>query len=77
MAQWVSHLWNNIFINPLPLPLSCEICGALYLDLHLDEIQVNFQSWLYVGRNIQLVISFNQGTASLQLYQCIPAGSFG
>ena len=30
MAQWVNRLWNNIFINPLPLPLSCEISGALY-----------------------------------------------
>ena len=25
MAQWANHLWNNIFVNPLPLPLLCEI----------------------------------------------------
>ena len=31
MAQWVNRLWNNIFINPPPLPLLCEISGALYL----------------------------------------------
>ena len=31
MAQWVNRLWNNIFVNPLPLPLSCEISGALHL----------------------------------------------
>ena len=31
MAQWVNHLWNNIFVNPLPLPLLCEISGALHL----------------------------------------------
>ena len=31
MAQWVNHLWNNIFVNPPPLPLSCEIFGALHL----------------------------------------------
>ena len=31
MAQWVNRLWNNIFINPLPLPLSCEISGAVHL----------------------------------------------
>ena len=31
MAQWVNRLWNNIFVNPPPLPLSCEISGALYL----------------------------------------------
>ena len=24
MAQWVNRLWNNIFVNPLPLPLLCE-----------------------------------------------------
>ncbi len=34
-------------------------------------------SKLAVGRNIRLVVSFNQGTASLQPYQCIPAGFFG
>ena len=31
MAQWVNRLWNNIFVNPLPLLLSCEISGALHL----------------------------------------------
>ena len=31
MAQWVNHLRNNIFINPPPLPLLCEISGALHL----------------------------------------------
>ena len=31
MVQWVNRLWNNIFVNPLPLPLSCEISGALHL----------------------------------------------
>ena len=31
MAQWVNRLRNNIFINPPPLPLSCEISGALHL----------------------------------------------
>ena len=30
MAQWVNRLQNNIFVNPLPLPL-CEISGALHL----------------------------------------------
>ena len=29
MAQWVNRLQNNIFVNPPPLPLSCEISGAL------------------------------------------------
>ena len=31
MAQWVNHLRNNIFVNPAPLPLLCEISGALHL----------------------------------------------
>ena len=31
MVQWVNHLRNNIFVNPPPLPLSCEISGALHL----------------------------------------------
>ena len=31
MAQWVNHLRKNIFVNLLPLPLSCEISGALHL----------------------------------------------
>ena len=49
MAQWVNHLRNNIFVNPPPLPLSCEISGALHLaQLGLtagrlaDEIQADF-----------------------------------
>ena len=31
MAQWVNRLRNNIFVNLLPLPLLCEISGALHL----------------------------------------------
>ena len=31
MAQWVYRLRNNIFVNPPPLPLLCEISGALHL----------------------------------------------
>ena len=53
MAQWVNCFWNNIFVNPLPLPLLCEISGAL----HLAQLGLmagrrntgefpNFQSWL-------------------------------
>ena len=30
MAQWVNRL-RNIFVNPPPLPLLCEISGALHL----------------------------------------------
>ena len=92
MAQWVNRLRNKIFVYPPPLPLLCEISGALHLvqpgltagwlagwlaGRLSDEIQVNFEILLAVGRNIRLVVSFNQGTASLQPYQCIPAGFFG
>ena len=50
MAQWVNRLQNNIFVNPPPLPLLCEISGALHLAQSgltagrlADEIQVNFE----------------------------------
>ena len=54
MAQWVNRLRNNIFVNPPPLPLSCEISGALHLAQPgltagwqagrlADEIQVDFE----------------------------------
>ena len=58
MVQWVNRLRNNIFVNPPPLPLLCEISGALHLaqpgltadrqagrlaDWLADEIQVNFE----------------------------------
>ena len=84
MAQWVNRLRNKIFVNPPPLPLLCEISGALHLaqpgltaGRQADEIQVNSKfSKLAVGQNIRLIVSFNQGTASLQPYQCIPAGFF-
>ena len=58
MAQWVNRVWNTIFVNPPPLPLLCEISGALHLvqpgltagrlagwpaGRLADEIQVNFE----------------------------------
>ena len=50
MAQWVNRLQNNIFVNPPPLPLLCEVSGALHLAQPgltagwlADEIQVNFE----------------------------------
>ena len=58
MAQWVNRLRGNIFVNPPPLPLLCEISGALHLaqpgltagwqagrqaGWQADEIQVNFE----------------------------------
>ena len=56
MAQWVNRLRNNIFVNPPPLPLSCEISGALHLvqpgltagrlaGRQADKIQVNFENF--------------------------------
>ena len=50
MVQWVNRLQNNIFVNLPPLPLLCEISGALHLaqpglmaGWWADEIQVNFE----------------------------------
>ena len=50
MAQWVNRLQKNIFVNPPPLPLSCEISGALHLvqpglttGWLADEIQADFE----------------------------------
>ena len=58
MAHWVNRLRNNSFVNPPPLPLLCEISGALHLAQPgltaskqagwlagwlADEIQVNFE----------------------------------
>ena len=31
MVQWANRLQNNIFVNLPPLPLLCEISGALHL----------------------------------------------
>ena len=76
MAQWVNRLRNKIFVNAPPLPLLCEISGALHLAQPGLTAGWKF-SKLAVGRNIRLVVSFNQGTASLQPYRCIPAGFFG
>ena len=52
MAQWVNRLRNNIFVNLSPLPLSCEISGALHLaqpgltaGWQADKIQVNFENF--------------------------------
>ena len=51
MAQWVNCLRNNIFVNLPPLPLLCEISGALHLaqlDLTagwLAQNPVNFQKF--------------------------------
>ena len=80
MTQWVNRLWNNIFVNPPPLPLLCEISGALHLaQLGLtagwltvrpsvrlaDEIQVNFEIFKVGCRSKYSTCRFvNQGTAS-------------
>ena len=54
MAQWVNRIRNNIFVNPTPSSLSCEISGDLHLaqpgltagrlaGSQADKIQVNFK----------------------------------
>ena len=66
MAQWVNHLRNNIFVNPLPLPLLCEISGTLHLvqpglmagRWQADEIQVNFEIFKVGCRSKYLTCRF-------------------
>ena len=65
MAQWVNRLWNNIFVNAPPLPLLCEISGALHLAQPgltagrlADEIQVNFEIFKVGCRSKYLTCRF-------------------
>ena len=80
MAQWVNRLRNNIFVNPPPLPLLCEISGALHLAQPglttgrlsvrpADEMQVNFEILKVgcIGRNIRLVASLPRYSIILAL----------
>ena len=84
MAQWVNRLRNNIFVNPPPLPLLCEISGALHLAqpgltagrqagqavYPADEIQVNFKIFKVGCRSKYSTCHFvNQGIASFQPYR--------
>ena len=65
---------EKIFKTPPPLPLLCEISGAIHLAQpglmvgrwQSDKIQVNFEIF-------KVGCLFNERTASLQPYQCIPA----
>ena len=74
MAQWVNRLRNNIFVNPPPLPLSCEISGALHLaqpgltvDRRLTKYtQISKFSKLPVGWNIRVFMENN----SYEIFYC-------
>ena len=48
MAQRVNRLQNNIFVNLSPLPLLCEISGALHLG-HIVGRQAGRQAGRQVG----------------------------
>ena len=65
MAQWVNRLRNKIFVNLPPLPLLCEISGALHLAQPgltagrlADEIQVNFEIFKVGCRSKYLTCHF-------------------
>ena len=65
MAQLVNRLRNKIFVNPPPLPLLCEISGALHLAQPgltagwlADEIQVNFEIFKVGCRSKYLTCRF-------------------
>ena len=68
MAQWVNRLRNNIFVNPPPSTLLCEISGALHLAQpgltagRLGEFEIlEFAT----DRHIRHFATFNKCTASL------------
>ena len=75
MAQWTNLNQNNIFVNPMLLPLLCEKSGAIHLaepgltagrqaGWLADEIQVNFEIFkILEDRNIRLFAAFNKDTA--------------
>ena len=50
MAQWVNRLRNNIFVNPPPLPLLCEISGALHLAQ--PGLTAGWQAGWQAGRQV-------------------------
>ena len=47
MAQWVNRLRNNIFVNPVPLPLLCEVSGAV------DLAQLGLTAGWLAGRQMK------------------------
>ena len=63
MAQWVNRLWNNIFINVPPLPILCEISGALHL-VQLGLTAGRLAGWLAGWLAGQLAGRRNTGTIS-------------
>ena len=73
MTQWINRLRNNIFVNALPLPLLCEISGALHLGLTVgwlagwlaDEIQLIFENFKIHYRS---KIDFSLCLTKVQLY---------
>ena len=57
MEEWVNRR-RNIFVNLPPLPLLCEISGALHpvqpsltAGRQVDEIQMNFEIFKVVCRS--------------------------
>ena len=65
MVQWVNRLRNKILVNPPPLPLLCEISGALHLAQPglmagrlADKIQVNFEIFKVGCRSKYLTCRF-------------------
>ena len=59
MAQWVNRLRNKIFVKPLPLPLLCEISGALHLAQ--PGLTAGWQAGRLAGR---------QNTGEFRNFQC-------
>ena len=48
MAQWINLFRNSIFVNPPPLPVLCEISGAV--DLAEPGLTAGWQAGWQAGR---------------------------
>ena len=84
MAQWVNRLRKKIFVNPPPLPLLCEISGALHLAQPglmagrlADEIQVNFEIFKVGCRSGEIFDLSFRLTKVQHHYSFTNAGFFG
>ena len=61
MAQWVNRLRNKIFVNAPPLPLLCEISGALHLaqpGLTAGWLAGRLAGWLAGWQSDEIQVNF-------------------
>ena len=69
MVQWVNRLRNNIFVNLPPLPLLCEISGALHLaqlDLAAGSLTNPLQPVFWVKPIARLIFNAQNFPEAIQ-----------